>query len=85
MSSTDRPLNGRAADGKAALFSAAQRTPMTLVVECSACRARSRVSYVELAKRSFPTPVWLPWRQHARLARCPACEQRTWLAEHWLD
>jgi hypothetical protein len=78
-------VTGRAPDGKAALFSAAQRTPMTLVLECSGCRARSRVSYVELAKRSLPTPVWLPWRRHARLARCPACEQRTWLAEHWLD
>ncbi|MGZ4676970.1 MAG: hypothetical protein ACXVJ7_18750 [Acidimicrobiia bacterium] len=76
-------MSGRAADGKQALFSAAVRTPGTLVLECETCGARSRVGYVELARRSLPLPLWFPWRRHARLARCPACERRTWLAEHW--
>lgn len=71
------------ADGRDALFSAAVRTPGTLVIECGECGAKSRVGYVDLARRSLPVPVWLPWRRHARLARCPACEQRTWLREHW--
>ena len=74
-----------AIDGKRALFSAAARKPGTLVVECGACRAKSRVSYADLARRSLPVGVWLPWRKHSRLARCPACEQRTWLAARWFD
>jgi len=78
-------VSERAADGRSVLFSAATPAPRTLVLECSACGARSRVGYVELVRRSLPTPIWLPWRRHARLARCPACEQRTWLAEHWRD
>jgi len=72
-----------AADGKQALFSAASRRPGTLVLECGSCHARSRVSYVELARRSLPIGLWLPWRRRSRYARCPACERRTWLAEHW--
>jgi uncharacterized protein with PIN domain len=78
-------VTGRAPDGRAALFSAATRTPLTLVVECSNCGARSRVGYLDLVRRSLPVPLWLPWRRHARLARCPACEERSWLAEHWRD
>jgi len=72
-------------DARAALFSAASRRPGTLVVECDACHARSRVSYVDLGRRSLPIPIWTPWRRHSRLARCPACEQRTWLAARWWD
>jgi hypothetical protein len=78
-------VSARAGDGRNALFSAATRRPGTLVVECGACRARSRVSYTDLARRSLPVGVWLPWRKHSRLARCPACEQRTWLAARWFD
>ena len=43
------------------------------------------MSYLELARRSLPIGVWLPWREHSRLARCPVCEQRTWLAARWFD
>ncbi len=71
------------ADGRDALFSAAVRTPGTLVLECRQCRAKSRVTYADLARRSLPLPVWFPWQRYSRLARCPACEQRTWLQEHW--
>ena len=57
----------------------------TLVVECGSCRARSRLGYLDLARRSLPFALWTPWRRHSRLARCPACEQRTWLAARWFD
>ena len=78
---------GRAprADGKGALFSAAVRTPGTLVVECATCRGRTRISYTELVKRCVPLTAWLPWRTHSRLLRCPACEHRTWVATRWFD
>ena len=77
---TPRPNRGRAA-----LFSTAQRRPGTLVVECQECRTRSRVGYLDLARRSLPVTVWMPWRRYSRLARCPVCEKRTWLAAHWFD
>lgn len=73
----------RRAHGKDALFSAAVRTPGTVVVQCSACRGRTRISYLELLKRCVPFTVWVPWREHSRLVRCPACERRTWVAAHW--
>lgn len=78
-------MSGGAPDGKRALFSVAARRPGTLVVVCGDCRARARVSYLDLARRSLPIGVWLPWREHSRLARCPVCERRTWLAARWFD
>ncbi len=74
-----------ASDGKRALFSTAVRRPGTLVVDCGSCHGRSRLSYVELVKRSVPITAWLPWRKHSRLVRCPACEHRTWVAARWFD
>lgn len=71
--------------GKRALFSTAVRRPGTLVVECEKCRGRTRLSYVELARRCIPVTAWLPWRRHSRLVRCPACEQRTWVAPRWFE
>ena len=47
-------------DTRAALFSAAARKPGTLIVECGACRARARVTYTDLARRSLPVPLWQP-------------------------
>jgi hypothetical protein len=70
---------------RAALFSTASRRPGTLVVECGACHARSRVSYADFVRRSLPVAWWAPWRTYSRRARCPACERRTWLAARWFD
>ena len=80
---SSQPESGRA--GKAALYSAANRRPATLVVECSSCHGRSRVSYVDFAMRQLPVTLWLPWRHHSRFMTCPACGRRTWLAAHWFD
>lgn len=73
------------AGGKDALYSSATRRPGTLVVECSSCGGRSRVSYVEFARRQLPLTLWFPWQRHSRLMTCPACGRRTWLAAHWLQ
>jgi hypothetical protein len=80
---SSQPESGRA--GKAALYSAASRRPATLVVECSSCHGRSRVSYVDFARRHLPFTVWTPWRRYSRLMTCPACGRRTWLAARWFD
>ncbi|MFN8034866.1 MAG: hypothetical protein U0V73_02905 [Acidimicrobiia bacterium] len=71
--------------GKSALFSTAARRRGTLVVECSSCGARSRVSYLDLARRQFPVPLWAPWRHFSRLMVCPACGHRGWLAANWFS
>ncbi|HZR12819.1 MAG TPA: hypothetical protein VFC33_06165 [Acidimicrobiia bacterium] len=78
-----RPVGDDA--GKDALYSSATRRPGTLVVECSSCGGRSRVSYVEFTMRQLPVTLWFPWRRHSRLMTCPACGRRTWLAAHWLQ
>lgn len=85
--STDGAPDGdtRGREGKDALFSGATRRPGTLVVECSSCGGRSRVSYVDFAMRQLPMTLWFPWRRHSRLMTCPACGRRTWLAAHWLQ
>lgn len=71
--------------GKAALYSTAVRRPGTLVLECSSCHGRTRVGYLDFARRHLPLWLWAPWRHHSRLMACPACGRRTWLAASWLE
>jgi hypothetical protein len=96
----DRPA--RDPMGKAALFSDAAepdlhvggahtrpdvRRPGTVVIECSACGASTRVSYVEFAVANLPFSMWLPplpALHHNRRMTCPACAQFTWVRAHWL-
>ena len=74
---SDRPM------GKHALYSAAERKPRTLTVECSACREETRVSYIELAALLFPFHFHLPvMKYHHSWFKCPACGRRTWLRVH---
>ena len=59
-------------DGKRALFSTAVRKPGTLVVECSRCHGRTRLSYLEFAKRRhLPYWAWTPWRKLLALRDVP--------------
>jgi hypothetical protein len=72
--------------GKAALFSDARR-PGTVLVECSACTASTRMSYVDFALANLPFSVWLPpvpSLHYNRRMTCPACAQWTWVRAHWL-
>jgi hypothetical protein len=89
--------------GKAALFShgapplmlddepdaaaPAPRRAGTLVVECSACDARTRVNYLDFVLMNLPIGVWLPLPglQFNRRMTCPACGQWTWLQAHWFE
>jgi hypothetical protein len=70
--------------GKAALYSTATRRVGTVVLDCSRCRGRTRVSYPDFARRHLPAWLWFPWREHSRLMVCPACGNRTWVAARWL-
>ena len=71
---------------KQSLFSASEdaRRFGTVVVECSACGARSRLGWAEFAWRHLPFWLWLPWMRYSRLMACPACDRRTWLSVSWL-
>jgi hypothetical protein len=69
--------------GKRALFSAPDRQPGAITLECSACRARSHVSYLEFVRRHLPVWLWLPGRRFSRLMSCPACERRAWVRVTW--
>ena len=57
----------------------------TLVVECSACDARTRIGYVDFVLLNLPVGVWLPLPglHFNRRMTCPACSQWTWLQAKW--
>lgn len=76
---------GATPDGKAALFSSGPPRPGTVLVTCSGCAARTRVSLVDVGVRLASLSVWLPARRHAHWMRCPACDRRTWCRIGWGD
>ncbi len=72
---------------KEALFSASEEEKRlgTLVVECSGCGARTRLSWAEFAWRHLPVWLWFPWLRYSQWMSCPACERRTWLSVAWFS
>ena len=70
---------------KESLFSASgdARRAGTVVVECSACGARSRLGWGEFAWRHLPVWLWFPWLRYSQYMSCPACERRAWLGVAW--
>ena len=72
--------------GATQLFSRATARPGTLVVDCSGCQRRTRVSYAEFAALHFPVWLWLPapTRPHRHWLRCPACHRFAWIRAGWL-
>ena len=86
---TTRPANGAATATatmkKDSLFSASEggRRYGTVVVECSSCGARTRLSWAEFTWRHLPLWLWVPFVRYSRFISCPACDRRTWLSVHW--
>ncbi len=71
-------------EGVRALYSAgSERRPGTVLLECSACLARTRVSVVDVGARILAFSIWIPGKKHSRWLSCPACGQRTWARIHW--
>ncbi len=71
-------------EGVKALYSTSPEWRLgTVVMECSECFARSRVSLHDAAMRILRFSVWIPGKSHSRWLSCPACEQRTWSRIHW--
>ena len=73
--------------GASHLFSRSDARPGTLVLDCSSCGRRTRVSYMEFAALHLPVWLWLPvpGRAHSHFMRCPSCARRTWLRARWLE
>ncbi|MCZ7535740.1 MAG: hypothetical protein M5T61_07270 [Acidimicrobiia bacterium] len=61
--------------------------PGTLVVECSSCNARTRVTYFDFALLNLPLGfvVPLPGRRFKHRMTCPACSRWTWVEACWLE
>ncbi len=75
---------GQFDEGVKALYSSAGEPRFgTVVMECSECRVRSRVSLQDVTNRILRFSIWIPGKSHSRWLSCPACEQRTWSRIHW--
>ena len=81
----DRVSVGAANQGRAALFSTAPRRPGTVVVECSGCKARTRVAAVDLGVLLVSGSAFVPFRSHPHWMRCPSCRSRRWCRIGWTD
>jgi hypothetical protein len=82
--SPDAIRPGRAVEGKGALYSAGPPRTGTVLVECSSCRARSRISLADLGVRMLSLSAFLPTRRtHPYWLRCPTCDKRAWCTIHW--
>jgi hypothetical protein len=82
-----RPIVDGRASGKAALFSSPPRRPGTVIIECSSCRNRSRVSLAEVARRFMTGSAWVPLLRpaHPHWLRCPGCERWRWCRIGWTE
>ena len=69
----------RAADGKRALFSAADSPGGPIHLDCARCGETSRLGVLDTARRLLSFSLWVPGRTYSRRLRCPACKQRSWV------
>ena len=76
---------GHEKEGRTAFFSTGPRQSGTVVVICSACGARARVSLVDLGVRLVSISLWNPLRKHSHWMRCPSCHEHQWCQIGWTD
>ncbi|MGI8939991.1 MAG: hypothetical protein ACR2JF_17605 [Iamia sp.] len=79
----DTIRSGEAKEGKDALYSTGPRQAGSVVIECSGCKVRTRISLTDVTMRLVTLSVWVPGRGH--WMRCPACEHRRWVSIAWND
>ena len=79
----DTIRSGAAKEGKDSLYSTGPRQTGSVVVECSACKVRTRISLTDVAMRLATLSVWIPGRAKGHWMRCPSCETRRWCAIDW--
>lgn len=81
----DTIRSGEAKEGKDALYSTGPRQAGSVVVECTGCGVRTRISLTDVAMRLATISAWVPGRRHGHWLRCPACEHRRWCSIGWQD
>lgn len=64
--------------GRQAYFSSGPHETGTVLIECSSCDAKTRVSLLDAGIRLASFSLWIPGKRHSRRLRCPACGQRAW-------
>jgi hypothetical protein len=65
------------------MYEAGPRRAGTIVLECSRCMTRTRMSAVEAGIRILVISAWIPGRHFSRWMLCPECQRRTWCRVHW--
>jgi hypothetical protein len=84
VAAPDQIAPGPARDGRTALFSTTPRRIGTVLVECSACAGRSRISVADMGVRMSQLGLFMPTRRHHQyLLRCPSCDERRWCSVAW--
>jgi hypothetical protein len=82
----DQLAPGATADGRGALFSAGPARTGTVVIDCSSCRSRARITLAELGVRALSLSAFVPTRRsHPYWLRCPTCGHRTWCRIGWSE
>jgi len=81
----DRLTTGDQRHGRAALFSSGGRQAGTVVIECSSCRLRTRLSLLQLATRLASGSAWVPLRRYQHWMVCPGCGKRHWCRIGWSE
>jgi len=70
-------------DGRDAMFSVGPPSPGTVLVDCSSCHGRARISLTDLGVRLLRGSFFAPFRSRDFWVRCPVCEHRTWCNVSW--
>ena len=71
-------LASSAREGRDAVFSAGPRERGTVLVDCSKCHARGRVTLAGLVVRLLTGSLIWPGRRKGWFLRCPTCGARAW-------
>lgn len=71
-------------EGHDAIYSAGHREPGTVVIICSRCSVRSRITIIETAVRILYISWWVPGQPYSRWMQYPACQTRSWCKVDWL-
>ena len=79
----DPLVGGSESEGREAVFSTGPHRAGTVVLECSSCLSRTRMSTVEAGIRILFISAWIPGKRYSRWIQCPECERRTWCRIHW--
>jgi hypothetical protein len=81
----DQLAPGNQKEGRDAFFSTGPRQPGTVVVICSSCDVRSRITLVDLGVRFLSVSFWVPLRGNGHWMRCPGCHSHQWCRIAWTD